>query len=41
MGMNNIGFSSAASFLQSIFGLVTILSANLIVRKIDPESSLF
>jgi putative aldouronate transport system permease protein len=41
MGMNNIGFSSAASFLQSIFGLVTILSANLIVRKTDPESSLF
>ena len=41
MGMNNIGFSSAAAFLQSIFGLVTILSANFIVKKIDPESGLF
>jgi putative aldouronate transport system permease protein len=41
MGMNNIGFSSAAAFLQSIFGLITILSANSIVRRIDPESSLF
>jgi putative aldouronate transport system permease protein len=41
MGMNNIGFSSAAAFLQSIFGLITILSANFIVKKIDPESGLF
>lgn len=41
MGMNNIGFSSAAAFLQSIFGFVTIVIANWIVRKIDPESSLF
>jgi putative aldouronate transport system permease protein len=41
MGMNNIGFSSAAAFLQSIFGLITILAANFIVKKIDPESGLF
>ena len=41
MGMNNIGFSSAAAFLQSIFGLVTILTANFIVKKIDPERGLF
>jgi putative aldouronate transport system permease protein len=41
MGMNNIGFSSATAFLQSIFGLITILSANFAVRQIDPESSLF
>lgn len=41
MSMNNIGFSSSAAFLQSIFGFITITTANLIVRKIDPESSLF
>lgn len=41
MGMNNIGFSSAAAFLQSIFGFITIMSANYIVKKIDSESGLF
>jgi putative aldouronate transport system permease protein len=41
MSMNNIGFSSSAAFLQSILGFITITTANLIVRKIDPESSLF
>lgn len=41
MGMNNIGFSSAAAFLQSIFGFITITTANWILRKIDPNSSLF
>lgn len=41
MSMNNIGFSSSAAFLQSILGFITITSANWIVSKIDPESSLF
>lgn len=41
MGMNNIGFSSAAAFLQSIFGFITITTANWVVRKIDPNNSLF
>ena len=41
MEMNNIGFASAASFLQSIFGFVTITVANQIVRKLDPERALF
>lgn len=40
-GMNNIGFASAGSVLQSFLGLITILSANYIVKKVDPESSLF
>ncbi|PNT94495.1 sugar ABC transporter permease [Clostridium thermosuccinogenes] len=40
MGMNNIGFSSAAAFLQSVLGFITILTANFIVKKIDPESGL-
>ena len=39
--VNNIGFSSAAAFMQSVFGFVTIVTANLVVRKLDPESSLF
>lgn len=41
MGMNNIGFASAAAFTQSIFGFITIFAANYIVRKLDPERSLF
>ncbi len=38
---HDIGMSSAAGFLQSAVGLVCIVGANAIVRKIDPESSLF
>ena len=38
---HNIGMSSAAGFLQSAVGLVCIVGANAVVRKIDPESSLF
>ncbi len=41
MKLNNIGFSSAAATLQSVVGCVLITLANLVVRKIDPESSLF
>ena len=38
---HNIGMSSAAGFLQSAVGLVCIVAANAVVRRIDPESSLF
>lgn len=38
---HNIGMSSAAGFLQSAVGLVCIVGANAVVRKIDPDSSLF
>ena len=38
---HNIGMSSAAGFLQSAVGLVCIIGANAVVRKIDPDSSLF
>ncbi|MBQ9308502.1 MAG: sugar ABC transporter permease [Clostridia bacterium] len=38
---HNMGMSSAAGFLQSAVGLVCIVGANAIVRKVDPESSLF
>ncbi|MDR2648944.1 MAG: ABC transporter permease subunit [Clostridiales bacterium] len=38
---NNIGFASAASVTQSVVGLITIVSANQLVRKLAPENSLF
>lgn len=41
MGMNNLGFSSAAAMLKSVFGLILILVTNGIVRKVDAESALF
>ncbi len=34
-------YASAAGFLQSVFGCITLLTANLVVRRIDPDSSLF
>lgn len=37
----NIGMSSAAGFYQSIVGFVLVITANLIVRKIDPDNALF
>ena len=38
---HDLGMSSAAGFLQSAVGLICIVAANGVVRKIDPESSLF
>ena len=37
----NINMSSAASFLQSVFGCITIVIANLVVKKIDPDAGMF
>lgn len=37
----NLNYSSAASLLQSVLGCITIIIANLVVKKIDPESGLF
>ena len=39
--IGDIGMSSAAAALQSIVGLVFILVANYVIRKIDRESALF
>ena len=39
--MNDISRSSAASFYQSIVGLILVLISNGIVRKVDPDNSLF
>lgn len=41
MERSNVNYSSAAAFLQSAFGLVTIVLANLVVKRIDPEAGLF
>lgn len=38
---HNLGMSSAAGFLQSLVGLICILGTNALVRRLDPESSLF
>lgn len=35
-----VGMASAIAFLQSVLGCLTILAANGIVRKIDPESAM-
>lgn len=39
--LNDVGRSSAAGFYQSIVGFITVLVANLIVRKVDKDSALF
>lgn len=38
---SNFGFTAAASFFQSVAGATLILIANTVVRKINPENSLF
>lgn len=38
---NSIGRSSAAGLFQSVLGFVLVVTTNLIVRKVDEESSLF
>lgn len=35
------GMASAAAFIQSVVGCITILIANAVVRKVDPESALY
>lgn len=41
MNLGQIGMSAAASFYQSVVGLVLILLSNYIVSRIDNENSLF
>jgi putative aldouronate transport system permease protein len=40
-GVVKLGMAAAAGFYQSVVGLILIVSANLIVRKISSEHSLF
>ena len=37
----NINRSSAASLLQSVCGCITIVLANIVVKKIDPDAGMF
>lgn len=40
-GTGSMAMSSAAAFFQSIIGLITIVIANKVVKKVDEESALF
>ena len=37
----NVGMAAAAGLYQSIVGFILVVSANLAVRRIDPDSALF
>ncbi len=39
--LNDVGRASAAGFLQSVLGFALVLTANLVVRKIDKDNALF
>lgn len=41
MQMNDVGMSAAAGFYQSIVGLVLVLIANRLVKRVDPDNALF
>ncbi|MDR2102781.1 MAG: ABC transporter permease subunit [Treponema sp.] len=41
IGQFNFSMGAAVGFYQSIFGLILVLGVNLIVRKIEPDNSLF
>ena len=41
ISLNDIGMSSAAGAFQSVVGFVLILTANLFVRRIDPDLAAF
>ncbi|MBQ3851908.1 MAG: sugar ABC transporter permease [Lachnospiraceae bacterium] len=38
---SNFGFTAATSFFQSVVGLLLMLFANALVKKIEPENALF
>ena len=41
MNSQNIGMSTAASLFQNTVGFILIMITNSVIRKIDPDSSLF
>lgn len=41
MNSGSVGMSSAAGLLQNVVGFVCILTANGLVRRVDPDSALF
>ena len=38
---NNYNYSSAVALLQSVLGCFMLVVANVVVKKIDPESGMF
>lgn len=41
VGQFNFSMGAAVGFYQSLFGLLLVLTVNLVVRKIEPDSALF
>lgn len=41
MNIGDIGMSSAAGLYQSLVGFILVIASNLILRKVNPENSLF
>jgi putative aldouronate transport system permease protein len=41
MNNNDYAMSSAASVYQSLVGCITLLAANAVIRKIQPDSAMF
>jgi len=41
MQMHDLGMSSAAGLYQSVVGFVLIITANKLVKKVDPDNALF
>ena len=39
--LGDFGMVTAASFYQSVLGLIVILSANAVIRKINPDNAMF
>ena len=37
----NVGMAAAASLYQSVVGFLLVVGANLVVRRIEPDSALF
>lgn len=40
-GASGVGMSAAASMLQSVIGMILVVGSNMVVKRIDEESSLF
>ena len=41
MNNNDYAMSSAAAVYQSIVGCITLVTANAIIRKVQPDSAMF
>ena len=41
MELNDVGMSAAAALYQSVVGLLLVLGANALVRRLDHENALF